>query len=119
MIRPKFGNFVDCDLEFVKDDKYVYPELSIATILNRTALTKTKGISVEHFPIFEKLVFVITSNIFRILMRHIEIKNGLASKPQTIFIYTVRILNMLEVIAKTNYFKNHKCSTLTVIKRDK
>ena len=35
---------------------------------------------VEHFVIFAKLVYAITSRVFRILMEHKEIKNSSDSK---------------------------------------
>ena len=62
---------------------------------------------VEHFAIFEKLVFVITSRMLRILTEHIEKVCSLESKLFLISICSVRIFNILEVIAK-----NTKCSTL-------
>ena len=101
MVRPKFGNFVDCDLKFVKDDNHVCPQLSIATILNRTALTKAKGIRVQYFAIFEKLVFAITSRTLTIQVERIEIKSSLHSKLQTLSICLIRIPTILEVFAKT------------------
>ena len=48
LVGTKFGNVVDCDLEFVKDDNYTYPELTISTILNRTTLTKSKGSNIDN-----------------------------------------------------------------------
>ena len=45
----------------------------------------------------------------------VEIKNTLASKLQTFSIYSVRILNILEVIAKTRISKIKKYSTLHFI----
>ena len=48
MVGPKFGSVVDCDLDFVKDDNYAYPELTISTILNRTTLTKSKGSNIDN-----------------------------------------------------------------------
>ena len=58
---------------------------------------------VELLAIFEKLVFAITFRILRILMEHIKIKNSLESKLQSFYICSVRILNTLEVIAKTSF----------------
>ena len=55
---------------------------------------------VEHFSIFGNLIFVITSRSLRIRMEHIQIKNSLDSQLQTISICSIRILNILEVIAK-------------------
>ena len=49
--------------------------------------------------------FAITPRILRILMEHIEIKNSLDSKLQTFSICSIRILNILEVIAKTSFSK--------------
>ena len=40
---------------------------------------------VEHFVIFEKLVFEIISRILRILMEDIEIKNSVDSKPKILY----------------------------------
>ena len=45
-------------------------------------------------------------------MEHKEIKNSLDSKLQSLSIYSVRILSILEVIAKTSFSKITKCSTL-------
>ena len=59
-----------------------------------------------------QLVLTITSRILRILMEHIEMKNSLDSKLQLLSICSVRILNILEVIAKTSFSKIAKCSTL-------
>ena len=67
---------------------------------------------VAHFAIFEKLVFVITSRILRILIEHTEVKNSLDSKLQNFTICTIRILNILEVIAKLSLSKIVKCFTL-------
>ena len=66
----------------------------------------------ERFVIFEKVVFAITSRILRVLMEHIEIKNSLDSRLQILSIYSIRILNILEVIAKTTFSKIAKYSTL-------
>ena len=41
-------------------------------------------------------------------MEHIEIKNSLDSKLQTYSICSIKILDILEVIAKTNFFKSRK-----------
>ena len=72
-------------------------------------------IRVEHFVIFEKLVFAITSRMLRILTEHIVIKNSLDYKLQTFSICSVRILNILEVIGKTSFSKISKCSTQFLI----
>ena len=42
-------------------------------------------------------------------MEHIEIKNSLNSKLQTLSIRSVRILNILEIIVKTRIPKVEKC----------
>ena len=47
-----------------------------------------------------------------ILMEHIEIKSSLDSKLQTFYICSIRILNILEVIAKTSFSKSAECLTL-------
>ena len=59
--------------------------------------------------------FGITSRISRILMEHIEIKNSLDSKLQTYSICSIKILDILEVIAKTNFSKIAKCETLSFV----
>ena len=41
-------------------------------------------------------------------MEHIVIKNSLDSKLLTFSIYSIITPNILEVIAKTEFFKNHK-----------
>ena len=45
-------------------------------------------------------------------MGHIEINYSLDSKLQTFYICSIRILNILEVIAKTSFSILEKCSTL-------
>ena len=55
---------------------------------------------VENFPIFEKLVYVTTSIVLRILMENIETKKSLDSKLQIDSIYSIGILNILKVIIK-------------------
>ena len=45
-------------------------------------------------------------------MERIELKNCLDSKLQTFAICSVKILNILEVIAKARFSKITKCSTL-------
>ena len=59
------------------------------------------NIRVEHFAIFEALVFIITSRIPRILMEHI--KNICSLESELFLISTCiclyRTLNILEVIA--------------------
>ena len=57
-------------------------------------------ISVEHFAIYEKLVFAITSGVLRISIQHIEIKNSIDSKLQTFFIHSVRNSNFEFSISK-------------------
>ena len=53
-----------------------------------------------------KIIFTITSRILRIRMEHIEIKNSLDSKLQSFSICSVRILILLEVIAKMRLSQN-------------
>ena len=67
---------------------------------------------VEHFATFEKLVFAITYKISRILMEHIESICSLESGLIFMSICSIRILNILEVIAKMSFSKIAKCSTL-------
>ena len=64
---------------------------------------------VAHFAIFEKLVFVITSRILRILMVRIESICSLEPNLFLITLCSISIFNILEVIAKTSF---PKCSTL-------
>ena len=66
-------------------------------------------IRVEHF---RKARFAITSRILKILTEHKVIKNRLDSKLQIDSTCSVRILNILKVIAKTSFSKIAKCSTL-------
>ena len=54
---------------------------------------------VEHFSNVEKFVFTITSRILRILIEHIVIKNSLGSKLFIFSTCSIRIFNILEVIA--------------------
>ena len=67
---------------------------------------------VQHFAIFENLVFAITSKMLRIRTGHIKTVCSLDSKLLLISICSIRILNILEVIAKTSFSKSAKCSTL-------
>ena len=60
---------------------------------------------VEHFVIFARLVFAISSRILRILMEHKEIKNSLDSKLQTFSICSVEILNILKLSNKRGFQK--------------
>ena len=46
-------------------------------------------------------------------MEYIEIKNSLDSKLQTYPICSIRILNILKIIAKTRFSKIEKHATLT------
>ena len=74
----------------------------------KTPTRRTKA-RVAHFVIFSKTrFFAITSRLLRIPTEHIEIKNSLDSKLQTFSIYSIRIRNILEVIARTRFFKNRK-----------
>ena len=66
---------------------------------------------VEHFAIFEELIFAITSRILRILTEHIEPKDSLDSKLQIESICSVTILNVLEVIVKTSFPESHKAQS--------
>ena len=52
-------------------------------------LTGRLKFRVEHFTIFEKLIFATISRILRILMEHIETKNSLDSKLQTFYIFLI------------------------------
>ena len=58
--------------------------------------------------IFEKLFFAITSRMLKILTEHKVIKNRLDSKLQIDSTCSIRILNILKVIAKNLFFKNRK-----------
>ena len=49
---------------------------------------------VEHFAIFEILVFAITSRILIILTEHIETKNSLESELQIDSLYSIRIISI-------------------------
>ena len=62
--------------------------------------------------ILENFDFAITSKVLRILMEHIETICSLEFKLFLSSICSIRILNILEVIAKTSFSKNAKCSTL-------
>ena len=62
---------------------------------------------VEHFAIF-----AIASKIMRILTEHIEKDCSLESKLFLISMCSIRIINVLEVIAKTSSSKIANCSTL-------
>ena len=64
---------------------------------------------VEHF---ENLVFAITSKMLKILTEHIEKVCSLESKLLLISICSIRILNILDVIAKTSFSKIEIWSTL-------
>ena len=57
-------------------------------------------------------IFAITSKILRILMEHIEIKNSLAYTLKNFSILSIKILKILEVIAKTSFSYIAECSTL-------
>ena len=72
-------------------------------------------IRVAHFGIFEKLVFAITFKILKNLMEHIERVCSLESKLFLISICSIRILDILEVIAKTSFSKIAKFSTLVPV----
>ena len=63
---------------------------------------------VEHFSIFEKLIFAVAFRIWIILMEHIEEGYSLESKLFLFTICSIRILYILEVIAKQafQYSKN-------------
>ena len=64
---------------------------------------------IEHFVIFEKtLFFALTSKISRILTEYMKKICSLGSKQHLTTICSIRILNILEVIAKTRFFKNRK-----------
>ena len=67
---------------------------------------------VEHFAIFENLVFAITSKMLRILTDHIENVCILEYKLLLITICSIRILNNFEVNAKMSFTKIAKCATL-------
>ena len=54
---------------------------------------------VEHFVIFQKLVFMITSKISRVLKEHIKATDSSNSKLQTESIRSVGVLSIQEVIA--------------------
>ena len=56
---------------------------------------------------FESLIFAISFRISRVLMGYIEVKISLDSRLQTFFTYAIRILSILEVMAKIR-FQNHK-----------
>ena len=61
---------------------------------------------VEHFAIFENLVFAITSKMLRILTDHIENVCILDSKLLLITICFIRILNNFE--RKNEFYENRK-----------
>ena len=63
---------------------------------------------VEHFPNIEILIFATTSKKLRILMELKVIKNGSDSKLQIFSIFSIRILIILEVIAKTSLSEQTK-----------
>ena len=63
---------------------------------------------------FEKLVFVITSRILTVRMEHIVVENSLVFKLKIFYICSIRILKILEVIAKTFFSKIAKCLTLSL-----
>ena len=62
----------------------------------------------------EKLVFAITSKTLRIVTEHIDSICSLESRLFFGSICSVRIHNILEVIAKTSFSKISKFSTLTL-----
>ena len=72
---------------------------------------REKGkVRIEHFVIFEKTLFffALTSKISRILTEYIKKICSLGSKQHLITICTIRILNILEVIAKNKVFQKSK-----------
>ena len=71
----------------------------VSTTFNRRLLE----VRVERFATFGKLVLATTSKILRILIKHIESKDSIDSKLQTVSIYSIEILIILKVIAKTSF----------------
>ena len=61
---------------------------------------------------FSECIFPITSKILKILTEDIESICGLGSELQIFTIYSIGILNILEVIAKMSLSKIVKCLTL-------
>ena len=58
----------------------------------------------EHFAIFENLVFAITSEMLRIITEHKQKVCSLECKLFLISMCSIRILNILEVIAQTSFY---------------
>ena len=56
---------------------------------------------VEHFAIFENLVFAITSRTLRIQMEHIESIDSSDSKLQIEYMCSITIFDIFKVIAKS------------------
>ena len=69
-------------------------------------------VRVEHFAIFGKLVFTITSKLSRISKEDIDSICSLKSGLQFSSISPVGILSLFEVIGKTSFSKIVKCATL-------
>ena len=69
---------------------------------------------VVHLVISEKLVFAITSKMLRILTEYIDKICSLEAKLFFDYVCSIRIHNILEVIAKTSLYKITKYSTLTL-----
>ena len=61
---------------------------------------------VEHFAIFEKLVFEITSKVLRIRLEHVQKICSLECVLLLVTICSTRIPNILEVIARTIFWKS-------------
>ena len=60
------------------------------------------------FLIVEKIVFAVTSRILRIIMEHVEKIQSFESKLFLVSVYSVEILNTLEVGGNANFLKNPK-----------
>ena len=65
----------------------------------------TSDQGVEHFALFENLVFTITSKESRIPTEHTEPKDSLDSKLQIQYACSIEILSVLKVITKTSFSK--------------
>ena len=88
-------------------------EISLSCTPNQMQIQLASA-RVEHFAIFEKVVFAITSKTFRFSIENIESICSLDSKLFSFLLTPLEFaLEILEVIAKMNFSKAEKRSTLT------